>query len=441
MKYISTMPERPLDSSTCIAVIGVGFVGESLLLQFRPLLPCIGFDISEKRLQELTPQFASFPSVQLTSKPAALARATHYFIAVPTNLKEDGSVNLDFVRLAVKTVLQHAKPGACIVIESSVPVGTTRDLLSSYKDLFHCGMSPERIDPGRIHPSPGQIPKVVSALTPRALAQIVAVYSRAFDTVVSVSRPEVAEMTKLFENCYRMVNIAYVNEMSDACHAHGINPHEMISAASSKPFGFQAFYPGLGVGGHCIPVNPFYLFANNKHLPVLQRATKLMLRRPRKLAIQFYRRCLTRLSSPKWTAPHPVPAPHQTQTQRQPQPRPPPPNNQHHYDAAAAVHLPRILIVSIGFKANQPTTHASPALCFAHTLADMGCARLAYYDPLVPEENIETQRVELKQLPESCWNAEYIDAEFDGLAVCNRHKGVDMGVLAEVRGVLVQSFV
>ena len=145
-----------------------------------------------------------------------------------------------------------------------------------------------------------------------------------------------------------------------------------------------------------------------------------MLRRPRKLAIQFYRRCLARLL-PK-TGPGP----------RQPNPLPQPP-------------LLRILLLSIGFKPNQPTTHTSPSLLFAHTLAEMGCARLVYHDPLIPASDINIGSNggvrALEKLPEACWNAEYIDSEFDGLAICNRQESVDMGVLAEVRRVFVQSFV
>jgi nucleotide sugar dehydrogenase len=121
------------------------------------------------------------------------------------------------------------------------------------------GMSPERVDPGRTDRTAASIPKIISGfddITAGSLASIKEIYSDAFDHIVTVSKPEVAEMVKLYENCQRMVNIAYVNEMADACFPHGIDPYEVCSAASTKPFGYIPFTPGLGVGGPCIPCNP-----------------------------------------------------------------------------------------------------------------------------------------------------------------------------------------
>jgi nucleotide sugar dehydrogenase len=388
----------------CVCVVGVGVVGESLLRQFATAFDAIGFDVSEKRIQALAPSFETSKNVQLTTKALAIARATHFFISVPTPLRADNSVNLDFIDAAVRTVIKHAAPGCCITIESSIPVGTTRKILGPYKDQFYCGMSPERIDPGRPYPAASKIPKVVSALTSLALTEIVSVYSMVFETIVPVSRPEVAEMTKLFENCYRMVNIAYVNEISDACESHGIDPHEMIGAASTKPFGFQPFYPGIGVGGFCIPINPFYLFTNNPDLPVLERATKLMWHRPRKLAMQFYDRCHSRL------------APKGQRGQKL---------------------LPRVLLVGIGFKSGQSDLSASPSLAFAQMLKERGCETLSFYDPLVQEEEVQG----MEKVHDSCWDASYIDATFDGVAICHRHETVDFAILESVRKTFVHSFV
>ena len=385
-------PNRILDWDPCVCIVGVGFVGESLLRRFGSAYACIGFDISAERIRALSSRFEKQKNVQLTSQVSRLALATHYFISVPTLLNEDNSVDFTYVNSAIDTVLQYARPGSCIVIESSVPIGTTRRLLGPYVDLFYCGMSPERIDPGRTSPSAAEIPKVVSGLTPLALKKITAMYSRVFDTVVPVSKPEVAEMTKLYENCYRMVNIAYVNEISDACRSHNIDPHEMINAAATKPFGFQAFQPGLGVGGHCIPINPYYLFANNKNLPILKRATNLMLNRPRKLAKRFYKRLMASICAT---------------------------------GQVAQTSLPRILIVGIGFKAGQSELSASPGLAFAKGLAELGCARLAYHDPLVNDARLDW----LEKLNIACWNSTYIESEFDAVAICNRQDKVDLAIL------------
>ncbi|KAI6912549.1 UDP-N-acetyl-D-mannosamine 6-dehydrogenase [Hortaea werneckii] len=192
---------------------------------------------------------------------------------VPTLLKADWSVDTRHLESAIDMVTSHARPGSTIVIESSVSVGMTRQLLGAYTDRYFCGMSPERVDPGRTVPAAHDIPKVISALTPKALERMQEVYSKTFRTVVPVSKPEVAEMTKLFENCYRMINITYVNEIADACQKANIDVNELVDAAATKPFGFQAFRPGLGVGGHCIPINPFYLMANNDLPATPQRDT------------------------------------------------------------------------------------------------------------------------------------------------------------------------
>ena len=397
----------------CVCVIGVGFVGESLLENFGRVFNCIGFDTSEDRINNLK-QNASFnglpKKVELTSNPEDLFRGTHYLIAVPTPVRENGSVDLDFVRDALWTVLRSAKPGSSIVIESTVPVGKTRELLGSYKQRFNCGMSPERIDPGRVEPSPDRIPKVVSGLTPKAREQIRFIYSQVFETVVLVSTTETAEMTKLYENCYRMVNIAYVNEISDACRMHNIDPYEVIDAAATKPFGFQPFYPGLGVGGHCIPINPYYLFTNN-HLPVLEMATNMMQHRPHRMAQDFRYRCMPN---------YPI-----LNTDEPPSPLPEP------------CALPRILVVGVAFKPGQSVTSGSPALSFAKSMSDNGCERLAFYDPLVDDEKL----CWLEKLRKRRWNPTYLDNEFDGIAVCIKQKGVDFSVLKRLKKTFVWSFI
>ena len=263
------------DEEVVVCIIGVGYVGKELLDGFGKVFTSIGFDVSQPRLDFIAPGFADFEKVTLTSDVTQLAKGTHYLIAVPTNLHKDHSVNATHLLSAISMVATHARPGATVVIESSVSVGMTRAFLSQYAGTLKCGMSPERVDPGRSSPTLIEIPKVISGLDQESLVAIHDVYSKVFSHVVPVSKPEVAEMTKLYENCYRMVNIAYVNEIADACKNHDINPNEVIDAAATKPFGFQPFRPGLGVGGHCIPVNPYYLFVNNE-LPVLEFASTRM---------------------------------------------------------------------------------------------------------------------------------------------------------------------
>jgi nucleotide sugar dehydrogenase len=316
-------------------------------------------------------------------------------------LKDDQSVDLTHLENALKMVLSYVRLNCTIVIESSVAVGTTRAVLGPYQNLFYCGMSPERVDPGRTVPAAYSIPKVISGLTASSLSTIEKLYSQVFDRVVPVSKPEVAEMTNLFENCYRMVNIAYVNEVSDVCLSHGIDPQEMIGAAATKPFGFQEFRPGMGVGGHCIPVNPFYLFTNNQDLPVLQQSTWVMMSRPRKLATQFYNGLLT-INKARFR------------------------NGRN----------PSILVVGVGFKPGESVLSYSPGLSFAYALRDLGCKRLAYYDPLVHEGGIPW----MHKWNDEHWTAEHVSAQFDAVAICVEQCGVDFTVISKLKQVLVYSY-
>ena len=393
------------DTSTCVCVIGVGYVGLSLLGVFGRHFQCIGFDISEKRIKELRSQ-QNFDGhdhkIELTTDEALLSRGTHYLISVPTLLHGDLSINLDYVKSAIHTVTKYARPRCCIVIESSVAVGTTRTLLGPYMRKYHCGMSPERIDPGRTFPAARDIPKIVSGLTESSLKQINALYSQAFTTTVPVSSTDMAEMCKNAENCQRMVMISYVNEISDACEEHGIDVHEMLAACDTKPFGYSPYQPGLGVGGHCIPVNPYYLMANNK-LPVLETATKRMLERPIKKARKIYAECI---------------------------------NNIGRQTPLGQASKPRVLVVGLAFKPGQSDTSGSPGLSLSKEMVNLGCARIAYYDPLVSQSKIPW----IAKLEAADWNQAYIDTEFDVVVACNKQKGVDFSVLQNLDRAMLSSF-
>ncbi|KAH9810770.1 UDP-N-acetyl-D-mannosamine 6-dehydrogenase [Teratosphaeria destructans] len=377
-----------------ICVVGVGYVGEILLREFGNVFPAIGFDISQKRLAEIENDFADLKEVRLTSDTSLLKEATHFCISVPTLLRDDRSVNADHLKRAIEMVTTHAQPGSTIVIESSVSVGMTRSLLGPYASKFHCGMSPERVDPGRTLPAAHDIPKIISALTKPAMERMNAVYSKAFRTVVRVSKPEVAEMTKLFENCYRMINIAYVNEVADACRKQDIDVYELVQAASTKPFGFQSFQPGLGVGGHCIPINPFYLMANNE-LPLLRQATENMWTRPAMQAREFLAEC--RRNSP----------------------------------------APRVLIVGMGFKPGQRVTDCSPSVAFAQELVELGCRDLQFYDPLVEQSQLPW----IRRMSDADFKSHSIESEFDSVAVCMKQVDVDWTALSALTQTQVQWFV
>lgn len=328
----------------CVGVVGVGYVGVHLVEVFSSKFATIGYDVSEARIEYLKgPRGLEGSNITYTTSPELLSECDLICIAVPTPLQTGtyNEINDAYIRSAVATVEKYAKPSATIVMESSVHVGMTRKLMGHLAERFRIGFSPERVDPGRIQPHCRDIPKIVSGIDEDSLTAVVSFYEQVFTRVVPVSTLETAEMCKLFENCFRMVNIAYVNEVADACEKHGIDPKEMIAACGTKPFGFMPFQSGLGVGGHCIPVNPFYLRVNCE-LPLLEAATYYTFQRPLKKA-------------KKLTEKHP--------------------------DAQG------FLVIGIAFKPGESLTINSPGLALANELQNTYGKTVQVVDPLVDATN------------------------------------------------------
>ncbi|KAL1624897.1 hypothetical protein SLS54_003621 [Diplodia seriata] len=397
-------PLSPVSSTEIplVAVIGVGYVGLHLVTTFAAKFAVLAYDVSEKRLAGLAADglTANYPSVTLTSNPADLSHATHFLVAVPTTLLPDKQVDTSFVRAALTTVGTYARPGATVVVESSVGVGMTRKLLGNLMRSrnLKAGMSPERVDPGRTDPPVSTIPKLISGLddiTPGSLAAITSLYSRVFARVVPVSSPEAAEMTKLYENCQRMVGIAYANEMADACAALGIDAFEVAAAAATKPFGFAPFAPGLGVGGHCIPVNPYYLLQSCE-MPLLRQAAETMWRRPAEVGERAMREVCAR---------------------------------------RGRGDLKRVLVVGVGFKPGQAVLSCSPGIALMKHLLQEWDVEVVFADPLVEAEQVPfAPRLDV----ESEWNAEGLSG-FDLVVVAIRQHGLDFRVLEELgEGVVVK---
>ncbi|WP_338119941.1 nucleotide sugar dehydrogenase [Paenibacillus thalictri] len=265
-----------------VAVVGLGYVGLPLSLLFaRKGFQVIGIDLDRSKIETLRKGRSYIPdipddAVQSVLNSARFTQTDNYdaidhadtiILCVPTPLSAAHTPDLQFLKLAGEEIGRRVKPGQIIVLESSTYPGTTTEILmplleqtglSVGNDIF-LGFSPERVDPGNKQYSIEQITKIVSGVTSACKNKIYEVYSRAFDKVITVSSTEAAEMTKLLENCYRFVNISLINEMAMICDRLDIDVWEIIEAAATKPFGFSAFYPGPGVGGHCIPVDPIYL--------------------------------------------------------------------------------------------------------------------------------------------------------------------------------------
>ena len=270
------------DGTATVGVIGLGYVGLPLIDAFTTAdFQTMGFDVDQAKVSQLLDgesyigHISSAKIKQLveskrfvpTSDMSRLAEVDVIIICVPTPLSASRDPDLTYVRATTKTIAKYLRPGQLIVLESTTYPGTTRSVLLPIlessgrvagKDFF-LAYSPEREDPGNPQFSARGIPKVVGGIDPESQAIAEALYGRAVVSLVPVSTPEIAEACKIMENVYRSVNIAMVNEMKILFDRLGIDIWEVIEAAKTKPFGFQAFYPGPGLGGHCIPIDPFYL--------------------------------------------------------------------------------------------------------------------------------------------------------------------------------------
>ncbi|WHT22850.1 nucleotide sugar dehydrogenase [Crossiella sp. CA-258035] len=270
----------PLD----LVVIGLGYVGLPLArLAGATGLAVAGYDLSPSVVAQLNQGRPTTPDVapaevsallatgfQATTDPAVIAAADTVVICVPTGLTSDGSPDPGPLRAAAETVAARLRPGMLVVLESTSYPGTTDEVLRPILERgsglragedFHLGFSPERIDPGNRRYGLRNTPKVVSGHTPLCAKHVAAFYQDLVDTVVIASGTREAEMAKLLENTFRLVNIALVNEVAVFCRQAGIDVWDVLHCAASKPYGFAAFTPGPGVGGHCIPVDPRYLLS------------------------------------------------------------------------------------------------------------------------------------------------------------------------------------
>jgi UDP-N-acetyl-D-glucosamine dehydrogenase len=273
---------RIRDKKARIGIIGLGYVGLPLVIRFcEERFPVIGFDIDPVKVNKLkrgNSYIRNIPSKKVkdliasglftaTMNYARLRTVDCVIICVPTPLKKNREPDLSYIEKTSEEIAKYLRKGHLISLESTTYPGTTREVLLPIflrKNLkvgkdFNLVFSPEREDPGNPQYGTKNIPKVIGGVTPSCTKAGKELYGQIVDRVIAVSSPEVAEFTKLLENIYRSVNIALVNELKILCDRMGIDIWEIIEASSTKPFGFMPFYPGPGLGGHCIPVDPFYL--------------------------------------------------------------------------------------------------------------------------------------------------------------------------------------
>jgi len=373
--------------SNIVGIIGCGFIGMSLINCFCQGYQCIGYDINKQRIKDIEKQYCH-NNVKFTSDIKHLSQCKLFLISVPTPLKNNNTeADLSYVEQSLLELENIVIKGSTIVIESSVAIGTTEKLLKKFrdKDIF-CGFSPERVDPGRTSPKDNEIAKIISGLDDESLEVINKWYSKVYQKIVPVSNTRTAEMCKLYENCFRMININYVNEINDACIELDINPIEMINASATKPFGFMPFYPGLFVGGTCIGINPYYLKMTSPNIKSLYDATNNMEERPTQKA----------------------------------------------YEYLYKYHPKNVLIIGLGFKRGQTNTTGSGSFPFARTLIQNN-VNVHYYDPLVESDLCP-------KMPLDNWTTEKLELEYDLIVVCIKQINIDYQILDNVKKIKVIDF-
>ncbi|MEM7682857.1 MAG: nucleotide sugar dehydrogenase [Planctomycetota bacterium] len=403
-----------VDRSAVVAVVGLGYVGLPLARVFWDAgFSVLGLDNDPEKIAHLAdgrtylkhlgddlvrPMTAE--RFEGATDPARLADADAILICLPTPLDAHLEPDLSFVDKAAEMVRRHRRPGQLVVLESSTYPGTTRERIGAVltadgaglgRDVF-LAYSPEREDPGRADHSTRTIPKLVGGADPVSTRLTAELYRAALDEVVAVDNCEVAESAKLLENIYRAVNIALVNEMKLLLTAMGVDVWKVVDAAATKPFGFQAFYPGPGLGGHCIPIDPFYLSWKAKEHGLTTRFIELAGVVNREMPDYVVSRVQMGLNRHK-----------------------------------KAVNGSSILVLGLAYKPNVDDVRESPSLELIEKLQALG-ARVDYHDPHVPA----THRMRHHDLKMTSVD---IDAErlagYDGVLVATHHDAIDWPAVAE----------
>jgi len=415
----AALKER-LAGTPTVGLIGLGYVGLPLAVAFAESgATVVGVDLDAQRVaavragrsfvedvpSETVARLVTGGRLRATEDVAALKDADAIVVCVPTPLGKSKEPDISFIVSAADAIARIIRRGQLVVLESTTYPGTTREILLPRLEAgglkagedFFLAFSPERIDPGNRRFTLRDIPKVVGGLTPTCRELAAALYGRVAPEVVPVSGPETAEMVKLFENTFRSVNIALVNEFAIMCRRLGISVWEVIGAAATKPFGFMPFYPGPGLGGHCLPSDPHYLswrvrlegyeprfiaFADeiNRQMPtyVVQLITDALNERGR------------------------------------------------------AVRGARILALGVAYKANVADTRDSPAIEILQTLLTKGAAAV-YHDPFVPSLTLE--RTTLESI---AWR----DADLAGrdlVLILTPHNGYDWGAIVREARLVVDT--
>ena len=370
MSHLSSFEHKISTREAVICIFGLGYVGLPLALRYTEVgFRVIGIDINEERVSRLNSGVSGIDHLpdervaaareagfEATTDISKCGDADALIMCVPTPLNRHREPDLSYIIETVNSIAPHLKAGQLVALESTTYPGTTEEVvgprletggLKAGEDFFLV-YSPEREDPGNEKYPTHVIPKVCGGLTPDCLAAGMALYGVAIETVVPVSSPRAAEMTKLLENIHRVVNIGLVNEMKIIASRMGIDVHEVIDAAATKPFGFTPYYPGPGIGGHCIPIDPFYLTWKAREFGVHTRFIEL--------AGEI------NTNMPRWVIERVTDALN---------------------DQGIALSKARILVLGVAYKKNIDDMRESPSLELIELLQE-NKANVSYSDPFVP---------------------------------------------------------
>ena len=403
-----------------IGIVGLGYVGLPLAAEMAEAgFKVLGYDVSRRVVDlinsgvshvldvptERLAKFVKAGRITATSDEARLGEPDLVAIAVPTPLSKTRDPDISYVLSATEAVARHLRAGQAIVLESTTYPGTTRDLMLPALEKtglkvgtdFFLAFSPERVDPGNPTYQTRNTPKVIGGITPACTRVMTALYAPAIETMVPVSSPEAAELTKLLENTFRAVNIGLVNEMAIVCDKLGVDVWEVIDAANTKPFGFMKFTPGPGVGGHCIPLDPHYLAWKMRSLNYRTRFIEVAGEVNSQMPEYWVEKVVHAL-------------------------------NAH----SKSVRGARILVLGIAYKKDIDDLRESPAIDVVRLLQELG-GDVSYHDPFIPvfkEDGIVLNSVPL--------DAATVRAA-DCVVVVTDHSGIDFAMVGREARALVDT--
>jgi UDP-N-acetyl-D-glucosamine dehydrogenase len=383
--HARALEDKIRNGTAALGTLGLGYVGLPLSVEFAAAgLSVTGFDVSAEKVDALNagrsyikdvPSERLEPLVRSGRLRArrdfeALAACDAVIICVPTPLGKTRDPDLSMVVDAARSIARHLRPGQLVVLESTTYPGTTEELILPILaegglvagETFFLAFSPERVDPGNSSYTTRNTPKIIGGMTPACARVAQALYARAVDTVIPVSSTRAAEMVKLLENTFRSVNIGLVNEVALMCDRLGVDVWEVIDAAASKPFGFMPFYPGPGLGGHCIPIDPLYLSWKLKTLNYRARFIELAGEVNSEMPEYVCERVAAALN-----------------------------------EREKSVKGSSVLVLGVSYKRDVDDVRESPALDILRLLESRG-ARVGYNDPNVPELHLSGANLQSQDL-------------------------------------------